>query len=60
MTASIGILEQAAPMIQDFFRTGSGDSTVTAAEAAGFVGMLSLANRRASCGRACPTSSAGA
>ena len=44
VTAGIGILEQAAPMIQDFFRTGGGDSTVTAAEAAGFVGMLSLAN----------------
>ena len=44
VTAGIGILEQAAPMIQDFFRNGSGDSTVTAAEAAGFVGMLSLAN----------------
>ena len=44
VTAGIGILEQAAPMIQDFFRDGSGDSTVSAAEAAGFVGMLSLAN----------------
>ncbi len=31
-------------MIQDFFRNGSGDSTVSAAEAAGFVGLLSLAN----------------
>ncbi len=38
VTAGIGILEQAAPMIQDFF------SSVTAAEAAGFVGLLSLAN----------------
>ena len=38
VTAGIGILEQAAPMIQDFF------SGVTAAEAAGFVGVLSLAN----------------
>jgi MFS family permease len=38
VTAGIGILEQAAPMIQDFF------SDVTAAEAAGFVGLLSLAN----------------
>ena len=44
VTAGIGILEQAAPMIQDFFRDGSGDSSVTAAEAAGFVGILSLAN----------------
>ncbi len=43
VTAGIGVLEQAAPMIQDFFRSGS-DSTVSAAEAAGFVGMLSLAN----------------
>ncbi|KQT92345.1 MFS transporter [Marmoricola sp. Leaf446] len=43
VTAGIGILEQAAPMIQDFFRDGQ-DSTVSAAEAAGFVGMLSLAN----------------
>jgi MFS family permease len=43
VTAGIGILEQAAPMIQDFFRSG-GDSSVSSAEAAGFVGMLSLAN----------------
>jgi MFS family permease len=43
VTAGIGILEQAAPMIQDFFRSGE-DSSVSAAEAAGFVGMLSLAN----------------
>jgi MFS family permease len=38
VTAGIGILEQAAPMIQDFF------SNIDAAEAAGFVGLLSLAN----------------
>jgi MFS family permease len=38
VTAGIGILEQAAPMIQDFF------GTVTAAAAAGFVGLLSLCN----------------
>lgn len=38
VTAGIGILEQASPMIQDFF------STVTPATAAGFVGLLSLAN----------------
>ncbi|OYO24447.1 MFS transporter [Enemella dayhoffiae] len=44
VTAGIGILEQAAPMIQDFFRTPGGPSTVTAAAAGGFVGMLSLAN----------------
>src|SRR3954471_6129591 len=43
VTAGIGILEQAAPMIQDFFRTGE-TSTVTAATAAGFVGLLSLFN----------------
>lgn len=44
VTAGVGILEQAAPMIQDFFRGGDGESSVSAAEAAGFVGMLSLAN----------------
>jgi MFS family permease len=38
VTAGIGILEQAAPMIQDFF------SDVDAAAAAGFVGVLSLCN----------------
>jgi MFS family permease len=38
VTAGIGILEQASPMIQDFF------SSVDAATAAGFVGLLSLAN----------------
>jgi MFS family permease len=43
VTAGIGILEQAAPMIQDFFRTGDG-SLVTATAAAGFVGVLSLFN----------------
>ncbi len=43
VTAGIGILEQAAPMIQDFFRDGS-KSTVAAAAAAGFVGLLSLCN----------------
>ena len=43
VTAGIGILEQAAPMIQDFFREG-GDSTISAAAAGGFVGVLSLAN----------------
>jgi MFS family permease len=43
VTAGIGILEQAAPMIQDFFRTGEG-SLVTATAAAGFVGLLSLFN----------------
>ena len=38
VTAGIGILEQAAPMIQDFF------PSVAAAAAAGFVGLLSLCN----------------
>ena len=43
VTAGIGILEQAAPMIQDFFRTGDGSLVATSA-AAGFVGVLSLFN----------------
>ena len=43
VTAGIGILEQASPMIQDFFRDGA-SSAVTAATAAGFVGLLSLFN----------------
>jgi MFS family permease len=43
VTAGIGILEQAAPMIQDFFRE-NGESSVSAAAAGGFVGLLSLAN----------------
>jgi MFS family permease len=43
VTAGIGILEQASPMIQDFFRDG-GTSTVTVAAAGGFVGLLSLFN----------------
>jgi len=43
VTAGIGILEQASPMIQDFFRDGS-TSTVAATAAAGFVGLLSLFN----------------
>lgn len=38
VTAGIGILEQASPMIQTFF------ADVTPAGAAGFVGVLSLAN----------------
>ncbi|TNM67943.1 OFA family MFS transporter [Streptomyces sp. NP160] len=38
VTAGIGILEQAAPMVQDFF------SQIDAAAAAGFVGVLSLCN----------------
>lgn len=43
VTAGIGILEQAAPMIQDFFRDGA-TSTVAPATAAGFVAFLSLFN----------------
>ena len=38
VTAGIGILEQASPMIQDHF------DTVSASAAAGFVGLLSLCN----------------
>ncbi|MDO5661501.1 MAG: OFA family MFS transporter [Brachybacterium sp.] len=44
VTAGIGILEQAAPMIQDFFRGEDGNSTVAVAAAGGFVGLLSLFN----------------
>jgi MFS family permease len=43
VTAGIGILEQASPMIQDFFRADGG-SLVAAGAAAGFVGLLSLFN----------------
>jgi len=42
VTAGIGILEKASPMIQDFFR--STPAPVTAASAAGFVALLSLCN----------------
>ncbi|HWL87915.1 MAG TPA: OFA family MFS transporter [Polyangiaceae bacterium] len=47
VTAGIGILEQAAPMIQDFFRHdnhGTATSSVSAAVAGGFVGLLSMCN----------------
>jgi len=44
VTAGIGILEQASPMIQDFFRDAEGNSAVAAAAAGGFVGLLSIAN----------------
>ncbi|EMY32942.1 sugar phosphate permease [Arthrobacter crystallopoietes BAB-32] len=44
VTAGIGILEQASPMIQDFFRQPDGTSLVTAAVAGGFVGLLSIGN----------------
>jgi MFS family permease len=43
VTAGIGILEQAGPMIQDFFREGD-TSTVAATAATGFVGLLSIFN----------------
>jgi MFS family permease len=43
VTAGIGILEQASPMIQDFFRDGD-TSRVALTAAAGFVGLLSLFN----------------
>lgn len=43
VTAGIGILEQAGPMISDFFRSGTSTS-VSATEAAGFVGLLSMFN----------------
>jgi len=43
VTAGIGILEQASPMIQDFFRSGT-TSSVAVAAAGGFVGVLSLFN----------------
>ncbi|MGC5022671.1 OFA family MFS transporter [Micromonospora sp. DT47] len=43
VTAGIGILEQASPMIQDFFRD-DGVSTISVSAAAGFVGVLSLFN----------------
>ncbi|MGW1071861.1 L-lactate MFS transporter [Streptomyces sp. NPDC002537] len=42
VTAGIGVLEKAAPMITDFFARSS--SPVGASAAAGFVGLLSLAN----------------
>lgn len=42
VTAGIGILEKAAPMITDFFAASS--APVGTAAAAGFVGLLSLAN----------------
>jgi MFS family permease len=44
VTAGIGILEQASPMIQDFFRDAGGNSSVAVTAAAGFVGVLSLFN----------------
>ncbi|MGZ4645565.1 MAG: OFA family MFS transporter, partial [Blastococcus sp.] len=48
VTAGIGILEQAAPMISDFFRNGT-TSAVAATAAAGFVGLLSLFNMGGRC-----------
>jgi MFS family permease len=43
VTAGIGILEQASPMIQGFFRD-HGTSTVAATSATAFVGVLSIFN----------------
>jgi MFS family permease len=43
VTAGIGILEQASPMIQDFFRDG-GESSVATTAATAFVGLLSIFN----------------
>ncbi|WP_028938617.1 OFA family MFS transporter [Pseudonocardia spinosispora] len=43
VTAGIGILERAAPIYQDFFR-GDTPAQTLATVAAGFVGILSLAN----------------
>jgi MFS family permease len=42
VTAGIGILEKASPMIRDFFKSTS--TPVTVAAAGGFVALLSLAN----------------
>ncbi|OKH98611.1 MFS transporter [Streptomyces sp. CB02923] len=42
VTAGIGILEKAAPMVSDFFARSP--APVSASAAAGFVGLLSLAN----------------
>lgn len=44
VTAGIGMLEQASPMVQDFFRDSSGVSAIGVGAAAGFVGLLSLFN----------------
>ena len=58
VTAGIGILEQASPMIQDFFRD-NGTSAVTVAAAGGFVGCCRCSTWPAgSCGRPPRTSSA--
>ena len=55
VTAGIGVLGQASPMIQEIF-----SGRVTASAAAGFVGLLSLFNMAdGSSGRASPTISAG-
>ena len=46
VTAGIGILEQASPMIQEMFPAGTNGTTkgITAAAAGGFVALLSLFN----------------
>jgi MFS family permease len=49
VTAGIGVLEQASPMIQDYF------SGITPATAAGFVGLLSLANMAGRIGWSSPS-----
>jgi len=44
VTAGIGILEQASPMIQEMFPAGKAGKGVSAAAAGGFVALLSLFN----------------
>ena len=44
VTAGIGILEQASPMIQEMFPAGARNRGVSAAAAGGFVALLSLFN----------------
>lgn len=46
VTAGIGILEQAAPMIQDFFplKSSSSRASISPSAAGGYVGFLSLGN----------------
>jgi len=44
VTAGIGILEQASPMIQEMFPAGAAGKGVSAAAAGGFVALLSLFN----------------
>ena len=61
VTAGIGILEQAAPMIQDFFRNGAATRRSPRPRRPGSSGCSAWPTwPAASCGRACPTSSAAA